>query len=388
MENVKKAFKEALTKYEDELFAISCDIFAHPEAALEEYHASELWENYLSKQGFTVEKGAGNLPTAFRAVWERGAGGPVIGLMMEYDALRDLGHACGHHLQGAGCIGAALALRDICKDNFKLVLYGTPAEEHGGGKIMMADAGCFRDIDVMLCWHTGGRTSAAYSSTALTPTVVTFHGKSAHAGGSPWNGRSALDAMMLAFHGLEIMREHVKDGSRIHYTVKEGTGPSNIVPSTAKAHITLRTRDKTYLAEMRERMRNVVKGACLMTDTTADFEEMNTYFNFIPIPTLREIALGVEEELEIPRTSREILQGGGATDNGNVSWIVPTLYVHAFYGDYIGHTPEYRDAGTGENARDSFIYAAQILGHSALKLISDPSLIDRAKEEHKAATAE
>ncbi len=367
------------------MFAIGCDIFDHPEFGYEEVYASELLTKYLEKQGFKVEKGTGGLPTAFRAVWERGTGGPSIGLMMEYDALRGLGHGCGHHLQSPVSIGAALALREACDKNFKIILYGTPAEETGGGKVEMAKAGCFKDVDVMLNCHTGSRTSASSASKALIPIEVTFHGKPAHASGAPWNGRSAMDAMILAFHGLEIMREHVKEGCRIHYTIMEGTGPSNIVHERAKTHITLRSTDGFYLEDMRKRMENVIRGACLMTDTTYDIKFLNTYLNVIPLPTLRKLALDYAEEIGAPKLFKGEVEGGGSTDVGNVSWVAPTLYMYGYFCDYGAHTAEYVSMGKTENAREFVRNSSTILGLTALRLVEEPEILAQIKAEHKKA---
>ena len=195
MSSTKEAILQAVEVNGAELFAIACDIFDHPECGREEVYASERLTSYLEEKGFDVERGVGGLETAFRATWKQGSGGPSIGFMMEYDALPDLGHACGHHLQGPTCIGAALALKEVCKEPFQLVLYGTPDEEGSGGKIDMINNCCFRDVDVIFSHHTKNNTSISEGSMALAPNRVTFHGTSAHAAVAPWEGRSALGAI-------------------------------------------------------------------------------------------------------------------------------------------------------------------------------------------------
>lgn len=385
MEQRMQAVRRAAFERSEELFALGCDIFDHPELGRQEYYASDRLTAFLEQEGFAVQRGVGGLETAFRATWEQGSGGPAIGFMMEYDALKGLGHGCGHHLQGPVCIGAALALKKVCKEPFKLVLYGTPDEEGRGGKIDMVNNGCFRDVDVMLAYHTGGSASVSYKNKALAPIRVTFHGRPAHASGAPWKGRSAMDAMMLAFHGLEILREHVKDGCRIHYTILEGTGPSNIVHETAKTHITLRSDDRLYLEELQGRMENVIRGACLMTDTTADIQPLNVYWNLVPVECLRETVLQVARTLDAQRLDEGKLHGKGSTDVGNVSWVVPTVYMTTFYDDNGAHTEPYRDAGKSEQAKRAMVSAAEILGVTALQLIYDQSLLSQAKEEHQRA---
>ena len=385
MEQTKKILLQAAKQYESSLFSIACDIFDHPECGGEEIYASNLLIAFLESKGFHVERCVGGLETAFRATWERGNGGPAIGFLMEYDALRNMGHACGHHLQAPACIGAALALMESCEDAFKLVLYGTPDEENQGGKITMERNGCFRDVDVMFSCHAGTKTFVGYTNRALAPTRVTFHGTPAHASGAPEKGRSALDAMLLTFHGLEILREHIQDGCRIHYTVLEGTGASNIVPATAKAHITLRSYDRRYLEDMQKRMENAVKGGCLMTDTTAEFEYRNVYWNLLPVQSLRQLVLQTAEELNAEKLSAETDRSGGSSDVGNVSWVVPTVLLYTYFSDANAHTQQWVEAGKTENARNCMGSAARIMGLSALKLIKDGQQLKKIKEDHRIA---
>jgi len=383
MNSAKEILLRSVDTCADELFAIACDIFDHPEPGREEFYASDLLVKYLEEKGFAVERGLAGLETSFRATWERGSGGPSIGFLMEYDALQGMGHGCGHHLQGPNAIAAALALREAWTGNFRMVLYGTPDEEIAGGKIDMVNAGCFRDVDVMFATHAASRTSVSRGHKALAPTWVTFQGTPAHAAGSPWKGRSAMDAMLLCFHGLEIMREHVRDGCRIHYTIREGTGPSNIVHEKAKAHITLRSDDKRYLEdELIPRMHNIVKGACMMTDTTANIQPQPVYWSEVSVNTLCELVLDSAEEIGAPRLDRTIVIANGSTDVSNVSWCVPTVNTYVYYSDHPAHTTPFMNDGKSEQAKQSVISAGKILGITALKILNDPSLLKTIQEEH------
>ena len=387
MSCLKEKILQAVEANSAELFAMACDIFDHPECGREEVYASNLLTNFLEEKGFTVERGIGGLETAFRATWEQGSGGPSIGFMMEYDALRDLGHACGHHLQGPTCIGAALALREVAKEPFKLVLYGTPDEESRGGKIDMVNNGCFRDIDVIFSHHTKSNTCVSQGSMALAPHQVTFHGTPAHAAVAPWEGRSALDALMLAFHGLEIMREHVKDGCRIQYTILERTGPTNIIHAQARAHITLRSGDRFYLEEMQQRLVDILKGACQMTGTTFELTHLPVYWNMIRIEALSDKALAIAEELGVEKIAYNDQSLFGSTDVGNVSWVVPNLNLNTYYGDYSEHTEEYLNNGKTEKALASMLSGSKIFGLTALELLQNPAFFAEVKAEHAAATA-
>lgn len=387
METIKKNITESVENYKEELFSIACDIFDHPEKGLEEIYASNLLTDFLNKKGFHIEKGTGGFETAFKAVWENGKGGPSIGFLVEYDALANLGHACGHHLQAPACIGAALSLMENCKDPFKIVIYGTPDEEGRGGKIVMEQAGCFRDVDVMFAYHAAQSTYMEYSNRALAPNIVTYHGTPSHASGSPEKGRSALDAMLLTFQGIEFMREHIKDGCRMQYTVLEGTGPANIVHETARARITMRSYDRNYLNDMQSRMKKIVEGACLMTETTADIETLNVYWNLVSVKSLREMVLSVSDELGAEKLDSSPIMSGGSTDIGNVSWVVPTAYLHCYFCDHPAHSEGWISEGKTENAKKSMTTGAKILALSALKIIKEPELIKKIKEEHKTAIA-
>ena len=257
---MKEALFEVIDRLGGELTALSDDIFDHPEVGYEEYRASGLLCDLLEREGFAVERGIAGIPTAFRAVYENGVGGPSMGLLCEYDALEGIGHACGHHTQGPCTVGAALAVKETVKDQpYRLVIYGTPAEETVGGKIQMKERGCFQDIDVALMMHPSPTTTTDVKCMAMATYQVTFHGISAHAAMSPESGRSALDAVMLAAHGIECLREHVKEDTRLHYTIKDAGGPSNVVPATAKAEFCMRSYNTDYLYGVMERVKKIIR---------------------------------------------------------------------------------------------------------------------------------
>ena len=203
----KETIKQAVAPYMAELTQMADRIYDLAEPGLEEVRSSAILTDYLEKKGFQIERGIAGLPTAFRAVYEQGKGGPSFGFLAEYDALKGIGHACGHHMQGPSVIGAALALRDLCKDQpYKIVIYGTPAEETVGGKIIMKEKGCFQDIDLALMMHAAPNTCVDVRCMALECFYVTFHGVEAHAAMSPHKGKSAFDAALLSFQGIEFMR--------------------------------------------------------------------------------------------------------------------------------------------------------------------------------------
>ena len=370
---------------QDHLFDLSCQIFDFNEANGLEYKSSALCADELEKLGFAVERGIGNQETSFRAVWKNGEGGPNIGILGEYDALIGKGHGCGHHVQTPAAIGAVKAMQEVFAGTdvpMTLTVYGTPAEETYGGKIIMQEAGCFTELDVVLGTHaTRSRAYVGGSSMALNSYVVTWHGQSAHAAGCPWMGRSAMDAMLLTCQGLEFLREHVKDGTRIHYSIKEAIGPSNVVPQKACAGFTIRSHDNKYLPELSERFLKVVEGACLMTETTYDMEKKPTYLARKRNDTLAQVAKANFEALGLTAADPIVVDSGGSTDFGNVSGIIPGCLVYLPYVNAPGHSDGWVAAGKAQEARTLLLTSTQMLACLMYDLVTNPEIIQKAKEE-------
>ena len=387
---MKQKMLKSIDSYMPELRALSDDIFDHPEIGFEEVYACKVLTDYLKDKGFKVEIGTGTLPTAFRAEYEQGTGGPVVGFLGEYDALANLGHGCGHHLQTPAAIGAALAIRDNLKDvPYKLVIYGTPAEENKGGKINMVEAGCFKELDMVFSNHTGTHTGGSGTNVALASSVVEWTGINAHAGGSPEKGRSALDAMMLAFHGLECMREHVRTGSRIHYTVMEGTGAANIVHPKAKAWVTMRASDKTYLEDMVRRMLKVIEGSAMMTETQVKVTRNPVFYDTVVNKPLCDASennarlFGFDDVQHLDEADLQVC-GGGATDFGNVSYVCPGILVRAEYNKGVaGHSPEHVALGKTQKATDFIRECAAIMAGVTYDFVTDADFRQAVKDEFK-----
>ena len=286
--------KEALWQFIDEqkgvLISTADDIYDHPEWEGKEVHAASLLTDLFKEMGFAVELGVGGLPTAFRARYQHEEGGPSIGLLCEYDALKDFGHGCGHHLQGPAVIGAAHALKEILTDRpYQLVIYGTPAEESFGGKINMLEAGLFQDIDVALMMHGGPYTKlmsrALPSVRSLPPSMAILH--------APLRPQRAAGTgrLLLAFNGIEYLREHVPDDVRMHYTIETLPGPNNIVPDTAVGSFCLRSYSREALDEVVSRVRDILKGAALMAGVTVTMVDRPSFDDKLPAPTLNAVIM-------------------------------------------------------------------------------------------------
>lgn len=368
------------------LCAMADDIFDHPELGFQEFHAQKLITDYLTSCGYEVELGTGGVETSFRAVYQNGQGGPRIGLLCEYDALEGLGHACGHHMQGPAILGAARALKECAGDKpFTVVVYGTPAEETAHGKLRMLEAGCFHDIDVALMMHGSPTTTVDVKSMAMSSFTVTFHGKKAHAALKPEAGRSALDALLVAFQGVEFLREHVPEDTRMHYTITQLPGPANVVPDTAVGKFSLRSYSRKALDEVVERFHKIIQGAALIADVTYDIKDGDRLANKIPVLSLNRLLMDNAQLVNAPRLAPP-REKTGSSDFSNVMYELPgsCIRVAMVPPGTSSHSPEFLSAGKGEEAHDAVIIAAKVLAGAAWDMIEDPAVLAEIKEEFQA----
>lgn len=394
-QDLKKLLGEVIEMHRAELCKMADLIYDFAEKSAEEYKSMELLTDYLQNEGFTVERGIA-LDTAFRATWDNCRAAvddegkntaPVLGILVEYDALEDIGHACGHHMQGPAGIGAAIAIKDVMKDYpFKLVIYGTPAEETLGGKIVMLDAGYMKELDLALMSHGSPNTSVDEKCMALENFVVTFHGVKSHAAISPDKSRSALDAALLSFHAIEMLREHVKDDTRMHYTIRNAGGPPNVVPDMTVAEYTLRSYSTSYLNTVVERFYNILKGAALMTDTTYDIQRDLPFKSKIVCHSVNDLLMKNAAYEKAPSIAAP-RKKTGSTDFGNVLYEIPGSCIRIAFTkpDAQPHSQEYLEAGKTDKAHDAICYAAKIMADTFCDVITTPGLLTQIKEEFYAA---
>lgn len=387
---MKETIFNCINEMTSELLAMSDYIFDNPEMAFKEFKAGDILTQFLKEKGFSVKCGLGSLETAFRAVYENGTGGPVIGLLCEYDALEGLGHGCAHHMQGPSIVGAAVAIKNMLKDkSYKLVVYGTPAEEGGGGKITMLKEGYLTDIDVALMMHGGPATQTDVKSMALQDISVTFYGKSAHAALKPELGRSALDALLLTFQGLEFLREHVKEDTRMHYTVVDAGGPKNVVQAKTVGSFSLRSYNSVYLQDVVRRFEKIVEGASLMTETTYEIVKERTLESKIPAYKLNEILISNAELIDAPNR-KPAREKTGSTDFGNVTYLLPGACIRiAFVGENVtSHSVEFMNEGKSESGHAAVITAAKILAGTVFDLIKNPDKVKEIQYEFRSIKKE
>ncbi len=400
---MKEQLFQEIDRQKERLCQMADTIFDNPEYDGEEMLAADILCRYLQENGFSVERPIAGLKSAFRAVYHCGGGQacegcsdsaasgtpsgsrpvPRIGILCEYDALRNLGHGCGHHMQGPACLGAAVALKNCFQDKpYTLVVYGTPAEETFGGKINMMEAGYFKDIDFALMMHGAPDTCTDIQCLALSSFEVVFHGKKAHAAIMPEAGRSAFDALLLTFQGLEFMREHVRDDVRMHYTVKELPGPENVVPSRAVGSFALRSFSREYLDSVTERFYDLVKGAALMAGVTWEINEKPALANKVPNLTLNDLLVENARLAGAPgiRGPRERT---GSTDFGNVMHELPGSCIRIQFvpAGTSSHSQEYVEAGKTEAAHNCILYGAKAMAGASLDILTEDGLLESVKEE-------
>ena len=387
MNTGKEWLFQLIEKQKQDLFYMNDEIHDHPEYDGEEYFASEMLEQYLEKNGFEIEKGiVDEYPTSFRAIYRNGNGGPKIGILTEYDALRGLGHGCGHNLQGPGCLGAAVALKNFkFTEPFELIIYGTPAEETRGAKVRMLEEGCFKELDVVLMMHGGPNTQTDVKCLANNGYTVTFHGKRAHAALAPEKGRSALDAFMFAAQGIEFLREHVPDDVRMHYTLKELPGPANVVPARCVADFEVRSFSKIQLEEVSERVKKIFEGAALMADVTYDVEQTAAFRNKIPVIALNDLLMENARLVNAPQIAPP-REKTGSTDFGNVMYEIPGSCIRvAFVPEGTSsHTKEFVDAGKTEAGHNAILIGAKCIAGCYYDILKNPELLECIKDEFKA----
>lgn len=435
---------EIIENKREKIIKVSDQIWNYAETGFEEFRSAKLLCETLEAEGFNVEKGVGNIETAF--IGSFGEGKPIFAFLGEYDALSGMnqtggvphcsqddqggaGHGCGHNLLGSGALAAAIAVRYYLEENGlegTVRYYGCPGEEIGGGKTFMVREGLFEDVDFALTWHPG-TTNYVMSATTLACNEVyfKFKGKSAHAAGSPHLGRSALDAVELMNVGVNYLREHIIPEARVHYAITNAGGSSpNVVQDNAEVLYFIRAPRVSEMEEIYLRICDVARGAALMTGTEVEIDLASALSDVIPNTTIEKvmydnfIALGMpehsEEELEFARAIRETLSEADkkfdvqvnkqligkdmadclnpfvpaqampiSTDVGDVSWNTPTAQCMVAC-EALGtplHTWQIVATGTTSLAHKGMLHAGKVMAATAVEMLGNPELLEKAKEE-------
>ncbi|MGA1379686.1 MAG: M20 family metallopeptidase, partial [Chitinophagaceae bacterium] len=425
---VIQILQNAYPSYRD----IALQIWNYAELGYKEVKSSALLVETLRKEGFTLETGVAEIPTAFVATY--GSGQPVIGILAEFDALPGLaqeavaekksiqgkagGHGCGHHLFGTASVAAGIEIKKLIeqkKFSGTIKVYGCPAEEGGSGKVYMVRAGLFNNVDAVIHWHPGnGNSVTMMSALANSSAKFRFNGLSAHAAASPENGRSALDAVESMNYMVNLMREHIPQETRIHYVITNGGKAPNVVPDFAEVYYYVRHPKRQQVKDIFERVVNAAKAAALGTGTTMNYEIIGGTHDLLLNKTLAEaMQKNLEKVGGVSYTPSEIefaekIQqsftfsyppvsdaatvkplnvefdaGGGSTDVGDVSYAVPTVGLRA--ATWAPGTPAHSwqavACGGTEIGTKGMNVAAKTMALTAIDLFTKPVLIQQAKEE-------
>ncbi len=361
---------------------LALNIHENPELSFEEIKSAAALIAPLREAGFEIEEKLGGMPTAFRATFDSGKPGPTIALLAEYDALVDLGHACGHNLIGTASITAALALKNAFPDlSGRIEVIGTPAEEEGGGKIILAGKGIFDHHDAVMMFHPRDKTMVVRGGLACVDAVLRFYGKAAHASSAPQNGISALDAVIHTFVGINALRQLFTDDVRVHGIITNGGSATNIIPAYAEAKFLLRASTVKGLSIVRDKVFAAAQGAADMSGARLEIEEGLTYAERNNNLTLAEFfkqnldILGVEV-VPPPRSG-----GIGSSDIGNVSQITAAIHPYLRIGDVMPHTPEFATAAGSEAGLQAMLNAAKALAMTAIDLIESPEMLSAVRQE-------
>lgn len=453
--NKKQLIKWIETNRSD-FIALSDDIWNHPEISFKEFHSSYAQAKFLEERGWKITWDVGGLNTAFIAEW--GKGNPRLGFFGEFDALPglsqravpypdavedcDAGHGCGHNLLGVGCLAAAMATRAYLEANGKsatIRYYGCPAEEDGNGKVLMATEGAYKDLDAAFNYHPGSvNRPAKGTSVAVNDVKFTFHGRSAHAGGAPHLGRSALDAIELTHVGLNYLREHVTSNVRMHYVTLKGGDAPNIVPPLATDWMYLRAPNRQEVNEVTERVLKIARGAALMTETEMEYdltigstninnnhaladlhyenmkvvgpieyspeemkfaselvanlppEDVESYYRNLRYPPEMEKVVRKHMGdpllgLNFPAMDEDFVMTG-STDVGDLSWMVPVtmMRIATWPVSVNGHTWGATAVSGMSIGHKGMLHAAKVMALTAVDLIEEPAHIKKIRAEFNA----
>ena len=356
----------------ERLAEISDYIYRNPELGNEEYKAVEALTTFLKEHGFEIECPYSGMNTAFKATFDSGKEGMTVGYLCEYDALPKIGHGCGHNMIGVMSAGAGVVLSKVLSEiGGKIIVYGTPAEETNGGKVILTEAGAFDELDAAMIVHPDGETRASGSSSALYPIRFIYKGKTAHAASCPEKGINALNSVIQLFNGIDALRQHVTPDVRMHGIITKGGVAANIVPDEAIADFYFRASTKERVTEVVEKVKRIAEGAALMTGATLEMERYELPYDDLKTnETLSEIFNSNLRELGITDI-KEAKVTGGSSDIGNVSHVAPTIHPYIGVTDcpMVGHSVEMANSTITSKAHDRLLIAALAMAYTGHDVI-------------------
>ena len=381
---LKENIFERIDAYWAELIALNDDLADHPEISGQEFETSRKIVELLKKKGFATEYPFAGIETAFKAVYGPNNHKYKVAILTEYDALPDIGHACGHCVSGSISVLAGIAMAELQDElNADIHVIGTPIEEADGAKVQMTDDGVFNDYDMAIMIHLYDQNLLYCILNGLMSYQYNFHGKTAHASAAPWEGKNALNAAQLMFHGIDMLRQHVTPDVRMHGIYKKAGVVPNIVPEEASVHFYMRAVDKAYLQEVHRMVDDCARGAAIMTQTTWDtFKVDATYDCMKNNPAGISVMKEVYEELGID-INGDHDKLFGSSDIGNVSFACPAFHPTLQIVDrgVAIHTREFADAVKTQRAHDAIKLGAEVISLHITKTFMDEDKIKAMKED-------
>ncbi len=366
----------------EEIINLSMDIYNNPEIAMKEYESSEKLANYLREKGFEVEENLAGMETAFKATIKNGDG-PKIALCAEYDAL-PYGHACGHHLIGAISVAAGVGIAEALKKyNGEISIIGTPAEEIGEGKPYLIEKGVFSNYDLAMMIHPFADTCIEPIVTTIGGYDFTFLGKTSHAGAKPYEGINALDAIVCFYNNISVLRQQLRDGTRIHGIILEGGDVVNSIPDRCKIRYEIRSTETDYYKELVEKVINCAKAAALATGCELEYNQFERVcLGLKRNKTLADIFKSRMGEFGIVDSPKQL--SGGSTDMGDVSHVISSLHpmVKFVENNEDVHTKDFLASSIKPYAFNMLINSAKALAMTALEVLKNPQLVDEMKKEN------
>ena len=366
-------------------------IWKNPELAFKEFTASKLLVELLKKYGFQIECPYAGMETAFRAEYTRGRGGATFALAAEYDALPGIGHACGHNASGTASVAAAYAAKTYMDKHGidgTIVVLGTPAEENGGGKVLMLrNSDCLKGVDAVMMAHaSGGPTKRDAGCTGIRTFEVVFRGRASHAAGSPEKGINALDAQVLLFSAIGLYRQQMNREALIHGVILEGGEAANIIPDRTHSRVYIRSKQEKLIAEVYDRFAKMVEGAALMTGCTSEINEYSIpYKSRKPNSVLNRIFMERARAMGTLNASDSTTEGRGSSDFGDFAHAAPGSHTHfaiAVPGTSVpGHSEVKRELSNTDYAYDRMLDVGAVLAGCALEIVTDAELRAEVRRE-------
>jgi amidohydrolase len=384
IKKLKKTVVKDIDSSYKKLRELSRKLHDHPETSLQERQASNWLAEYLERNGFNVERGICELPTAFRGRY--GQGRPVIAFLAEYDALPKMGHACGHNLIATGSIAAGVACRQVVDElGGSIIVLGTPGEELDGGKAIMAGRGAFADMDIAMIAHPGGGNRVAMATLACVTLKVEFFGKAAHAAERPEEGISALEAMIIAFNAINSLRPHLGVGGLVNGIITDGGEAANIIPAHTAATFIVRAGNDSALEEVKKKVINCFAGAATATGAKLEYRLGEAYAAMVTNMTLARLFKKNMQSLGHDMRLGNNTVMHFSTDVGNVSQLVPVIQpmVPIAPDSVLIHTPEFAQIAATEDALRRLLDAAKAMAMTAIDLLDSQETLAKVQAEFR-----